>query len=99
MIFKKSMDLMTNGFCYQVINLHVNHSLEQVLLIFIFSKLDIIVPNFETNFIEIKENLANSHRFFLLSKISLDTFLTKSFIDNFLNKGNFLTIYRSLSKL
>ena len=43
MIFKKSMDLMTNGFCYQVINLHLNHSLEQVFLILIFSKLDIIV--------------------------------------------------------
>lgn len=52
-------------------------------------QIDLIVPNFETSFSDMKENLLKNHRYYLLAQIGLDMLLDKSFIETFLNKGTF----------
>ena len=60
---------------------------------FKYKKIDLIVPNFETSFSDMKENLLKNHRYYLLAQIGLDMLLDKSFIETFLNKGIFLNFH------
>lgn len=52
-------------------------------------QIDLVVPNYETNFTEFEQNVFESDkaRFYLISGISLDTLLDTIFIDAFIKQG------------
>jgi hypothetical protein len=53
-----------------------------------YYKIDIVVPDCDTSFTELKENLLEKHKFYLLTQITLDKLVSRHFIDKFLKAGN-----------
>jgi phage terminase large subunit-like protein len=49
-----------------------------------------VIPNYETNFAEIVDELNETHKFYMLTKIGLDELLNEKFIDTFIKNGELL---------
>ena len=51
-------------------------------------QIDLVIPNYETNFGNLIENVLKKYEYFLLTKVSLSELLDPKFIEKFIKNGN-----------
>lgn len=51
-------------------------------------QIDLVIPNYETNFGNLIENVLKKYEYFLLTKVSLSELLEPKFIEKFIKNGN-----------
>ena len=57
-------------------------------------QIDLVIPNYETNFVDLIEDVFKRHEYFLLTKVSLDELIDPNFINKFVNNGNLKGIFK-----
>ena len=51
-------------------------------------QIDLVIPNYKTNFGNLIENVLKKYEYFLLTKVSLSELLEPKFIEKFIKNGN-----------
>ena len=57
-------------------------------------QIDVVIPNYETNFVDLIEDVCKRHEYFLLTKVSLDELIDPNFINKFVKNGNLKEIFK-----